>query len=328
MAHNHLKDVGQMQRGEVDSQDLRPDGGEMGHCMVIFGCGYLGRQLARESLARGFRVTALTRNAQTAGELRKLGVHSVVEAELGEDSWHGEIDPSQDYVVNCVGSFGGGLTGYVKSYLDGQRSILRWAENGPIGTFVFTSSVSVYPQTDRSLVSETSSCEGVSDRGALLLAAESIGFSGSDSIGRSFVLRLGGIYGPGRHLFLDRLRNGDREFPGEGEAFLNLIHRDDACSAVWAALEAPPEIIGRIHNVSDCHPAPRQEVVEWLAEKMGVKPPVFIGSPKLSSDTASSRETPNRRIDNGRIREELGWEPSYPSFREGYEALLAENRLS
>ena len=78
-------------------------------------------------------------------------------------------------------------------------------------------------------------------------------------------------------------------------------------------------------NVSDGQPAPRQELVTWLAEKMGVEPPVFSGPPNLPSGSVSTGKAPNRRIDNGRIREELGWEPRYPSFREGYEALLAEN---
>jgi len=253
-----------------------------------------------------------------------MGVHSVMEAELDDDSWHQRINPDQDYVVNCVGSAGGGLAGYAKSYLDGQASLARWAAKGRIGTLVFTSSISVYPQTDRSLVEETSSCEGGSDRGALLLAAESIGFPGPDSVGRSFVLRLGGIYGPRRHLFLDRLRTGDLELPGDGEAFLNLIHRDDACSAIWASLESPPEIHGRIYNVSDGQPIPRKQLARWLSEQTCMEPLRFTGKLDSRYGVDSTGEPPNRRIDNGRIREELGWEPRYPSFREGYAALLAK----
>ena len=72
--------------------------------IIILGCGYLGNELVRQSLAKGFRVTALTRNAETAEVIRESGAHLVVESELDDDSWHEEIDPEQDCVVNCVGA--------------------------------------------------------------------------------------------------------------------------------------------------------------------------------------------------------------------------------
>ena len=294
----------------------------MDRSMTIFGCGYLGSELAKQALAKGFQVNALTHNNETAEALRKLGVQSVVEADLDDDSWHPSISGEQDYVVNCVGASGAGLAGYVKSYVDGQDSISRWAEKSNIGTFVFTSSVSVYPQTDRSLVDENASCEGVSDRGGLLLAAEGIAFPGPATIDRSFVLRLAGIYGPGRHLFLDRLRSGEREWSGDGDAFLNLIHRDDACSAIWATLESPDDLPGRIFNVSDGQSASRMEVVSWLAEQTGTQIPRFAAASSSSSGLQSVTLRPNRNIDNRRIREELDWNPVYPSFRDGYHDLL------
>ena len=291
--------------------------------IVIFGCGYLGSELARQAIAKGLRVTALTRNKETAAVLRSLGAELVLEAQLEEDAWHSQINPTQDFVVNCVGSSGGGIEGYVKSYLNGQESIARWAADGAIGTYLFTGSVSVYPQTDGSLVNEKASCDGASDRGDLLLASEAIGFPGSPAVKRSFVLRLAGIYGPGRHVFLSRIRDGETSLPGDGEAWLNLIHRDDACSAIWAVLESLTEIVGRIFNVSDGHPVLRQELVNWLAGEMEVEPPSFSGIANPGR-TAPGARLPNRKIDNGRIREELGWEPRYPSFREGYRDLLTE----
>ena len=291
--------------------------------IVIFGCGYLGSELARQAIAKGLRVTALTRNKETAAVLRSLGAELVVEAQLEEDGWHSQINPTQDFVVNCVGASGGGIEGYVKSYLNGQESIARWAADGAVGTYLFTGSVSVYPQTDGRLVDEQASCDGASDRGALLLAAEAIGFPGSTAVNRSFVLRLAGIYGPGRHVFLSRIRAGERNLSGDGEAWLNLIHRDDACSAIWAALESPPEIVGRIFNVSDGQPVLRQELVNWLAGEISVEPPSFSGIANPGR-TAPGTQLPNRKIDNVRIREELGWEPRYPSFREGYADLLGD----
>ena len=281
--------------------------------LAIFGCGYLGSELARQALARGWTVTALTHNANTAASLREAGISHVVEAELDAVSWHGDIDATQDFVVNCVGAAAADLAGYAKSYVEGQDSVMQWASNGQVGTYVFTSSSSVNPQTGRRLVDETVSCDGVSDRGGLLLAAEKLGFPGVDSIDRSFVLRLAGLYGPGRHLLLDNVRTSE-PYSGNGDRILNLIHRDDAVSAILCALDAVETNVGRIYNVSDGNHALRSEIVEWLASKLGVEAPSFVGD--------DDDGMPNRKVSNDRIRDELVWTPAYPSFRDGYKAIL------
>jgi len=282
--------------------------------LVIFGCGYLGSAYARQALGQGQEVVALTRNPSTAVALREAGIGKVVEAELSDDAWHGEIDAEQDCVLNCVGSGSDGIGGYIRSYVHGQDSIMRWAESGRVGTFVFTGSTSVYPQTDRCLVDEKADSTGVSEKGGLLLAAEKIGFDKPDSVGRSFILRLAGLYGPGRHLLLDHVREGTNAIKGNGDRILNLIHRDDACSAIRACFDAPETNMGRIYNVSDGSHATRLEITEWLANRLGVDPPGFAG--------AQDGDGPNRQISNARIRDDLGWSPAYPSYREGYEEML------
>ncbi len=281
--------------------------------LVIFGCGYLGSELARQALELGWHVSAVTRNGDTAASLNDAGVHKVVVADLDDKSWQSEIDSTQDFVVNCVGAASDDLNGYLKSYVDGQDSVVKWARDGKVGTYVFTSSSSVYPQAERQLIDETASSDGVSERGGLLLAAEQLGFPGGGGIGRSFILRLSGLYGPDRHLFLDNVRKGVSQ-SGDGDRILNLIHRDDAVSAIFAVLQAGGENIGRIYNVSDGNPSPRAEIVGWLAEKLGVDAPSFSGS--------DGSHAPNRKISNNRIRDELNWSPAFPSFREGYNSIL------
>jgi nucleoside-diphosphate-sugar epimerase len=281
--------------------------------LAIFGCGYLGSELARQALSLGWDVSAVTRNADTASSLSDSGVQQVVAAELGADSWQGEIDSTQDFVVNCVGAASDDLDGYLKSYIDGQDSVVKWARDGKVGTFVFTSSTSVYPQTERQLVDETASSDGVSERGGLLLAAEQLGFPSGGGIGRSFILRLAGLYGPGRHLFLENVRNGKTQ-SGDGDRILNLIHRDDVVSALFAVLQAGDQNIGRIYNVSDGNHSSRAEIAVWLAEKLGVDAPSFAGR--------DGSHASNRKISNNRIRDELNWSPNFPSFREGYNSIL------
>ena len=72
----------------------------------------------RGALARGMRVTALTRNRKIAARLAEQDGVDVVCAELQTGDWHERIDPAQDLVVNCVSSGGGGVAGYQSSYLD------------------------------------------------------------------------------------------------------------------------------------------------------------------------------------------------------------------
>ena len=76
----------------------------MNKSVTILGCGYLGTALAEQYVRKGWNVSALTRNADTAQNLRSLGVSQVVEAQLQDDRWHGQLDPNQEFVVNCVGA--------------------------------------------------------------------------------------------------------------------------------------------------------------------------------------------------------------------------------
>ncbi|MBT5915727.1 MAG: NAD-dependent epimerase/dehydratase family protein, partial [Opitutae bacterium] len=222
----------------------------MSNTITILGCGYLGTALAEHCIGKGFTVSALTRNAETAKKLHSLGVSQVVEAQLQDNDWHRKLDPNQDFVVNCVGASSPDNQGYITSYIEGQDSVMKWLEIGSVGSYVFTSSISVYPQTEKRFVDETASCAGVKEKGGLLLAAEQKCFPPVLSVQRSFILRLAGLYGPGRHLLIDKVKAG-QEFQGNADRVLNLIHRDDAVKAILNCLEADQTNIGRIYNVSD-----------------------------------------------------------------------------
>jgi nucleoside-diphosphate-sugar epimerase len=295
-----------------------------GKRLVVLGAGYVGAAVAWQAAARGLRVTALTRNADTARALAADGVETVV-ADLAGDEWHDRVAGGADFVLNSVGSGGGGLAGYRRSYVDGMRSALAWAVRGGLAsgcTLVWTSSTAVYPQDGGAVVDDTAATGG-SVRAEILLEAENslLAADGSESrpYRRAFVLRLAGIYGPGRHHLLDQLRAGAADLPGRGEHRLNLVHRDDICAAIWAAFASPPEVAGGIFNVADDAPATKAEVAAWLASRLGAAAPRFTGEPVAGARRAV---TPDRVIANGKIRRELGWRPQFPSFREGYAQIL------
>lgn len=285
--------------------------------LVIFGCGYVGSEVAREALARGVQVVALTRNKAKAQELRQAGVEVVV-ADLAGDEWHEQIGGGPDFVLNAVSSGGGGLDGYRRSYVEGMRSVMAWAAGrGSVGTFVYTSSTSVYPQGGGVSVDEDTPTAGASERGRVLLEAEQLLTGEPDACRRWFVLRLAGIYGPGRVNLIEQVRTGT--VAGRGDHHLNLIHRDDVCAAIWAAFGARRGVASGIFNVADDDAAVKSEVAGWLARRLGVAPPVFSGVPMAGRNTV----TPDRLIANDRIKRVLGWRPRFASFREGYENVLA-----
>jgi nucleoside-diphosphate-sugar epimerase len=285
--------------------------------LVIFGCGYVGAEVARQAVERGISVAALTRNEAKAAELRALGVDAVV-AELAGDAWHGRIAGGADWVLNCVSSGGGGIDGYRRSYVDGMVSILTWARTrGPVGTVIYTGSTSVYAHGDGARVDETASTDGAGERAGILLNAENLVRKNDGAWARWFVLRLAGIYGPGRHYLLDQVRSG--EVAGLGKHRLNVIFRDDIVSAVWAAFGSAPTVANEILNLADDHPTHRAEVVSWLADRLGVAVPKFTGEPAAGRRMV----TPDRVIVNVRARAVLAWCPRFPSFREGYEKILS-----
>ena len=287
--------------------------------LVILGCGYVGTAVARLARPAGLRVEALTRNPARAAELDKLGVKAVV-ADLGTEYWHERIAPGADLVLNCVSSGGSSLDSYRRSYVEGMRSLLAWAGRGAVGTLVYTSSTSVYPQ-EGGMIEETAPTTGAGDTAQILLEAEDLLRASGAGIGRWFILRLAGIYGPGRHHLLDQLRLGANELAGSGDHRLNLVHQGDIVAAIFAAFGAPTAAGNQIFNVADDAPAPKSEVVRWLAERLGRSPPRFAGG--AASTRRGFAAPPDRVISNGKIKATLGWRPEYPSFREGYAAILS-----
>ncbi|MEZ5276043.1 MAG: NAD-dependent epimerase/dehydratase family protein [Opitutaceae bacterium] len=288
--------------------------------LIIFGCGYLGRALAVRARELGLTVTVVTRNPGTAADLRKLDV-SVVEGRLQDDSWHGDVPASPEYVVNCVGSADRTDEGYRQSYLEGMASILEWAKGGAPGVFVYTSSTGVYGRAD-GMVDEATVPEPDSERSRILFQTEELARE-SSAFDRWFILRLAGLYGPERHQLLDRVLAGQTIGADEPDRPLNIIHRDDAVEAILACLGAPAAIPSQVFNLSGGEPVSRREMMEWIEKRcreLGLKVDlsVHVSEPRPSR----VREIPDRIVSARRIGEVAGWRPRYPDFRSGYEAIL------
>ncbi len=295
-----------------------------GKRLVIFGCGYVGSAVAQTALSAGARVEALTRNPEKAAALRAAGLSKVVVADLATADWHAQLEGGPDFVVNTVSS--GGPENYRRSYVDGMQSILAWATAAkfPVGTVLYTSSTAVYPQGGGVSVDETADAPGATPNGAIIRESELLlANAPTRACVRWFILRLAGIYGPGRHHLLDQLREGATALNGAGTHRLNLAHRDDIVAAILACLSAPTSVGHEIFNVADTAPALRSEVVAWLAGQLGRPVPTFDGT---TTTRRGGTPMPDRIISSAKIQKVLGWTPKYPDYRAGFGAMLGREK--
>jgi nucleoside-diphosphate-sugar epimerase len=220
-----------------------------------------------------------------------------------------------DWVVFCVAASGGGVEQYRNIYLGGLRNVLNWLAAGPPQKFVYTSSTSVYGQTAGALVDENSPTEPVAETARILVQVEKELLSDATSKAiPGIVLRLAGIYGPGRGYWLKQYLAGQVQIENGGKRILNMIHRDDAVGGVIAALRQGQP--GEIYNVVDDEPVSQLACFTWLSARLGRE---------LSPATPTTQSLPpkrgitNKRVSNGRLRVELLYNLKYPSFREGFE---------
>lgn len=269
--------------------------------VLIAGCGYVGTALGLQLAEAGHEVLGLRRDPSSLpAPITPIAAH------LTRDNGLAKVPTDVDAVAYCVSSGGRDRDAYLAAYVEGQerladhlgataRTDLRW---------VFTSSTAVYGQTDGSDVDEDSPTEPTSDTAQVLLRAEAV----ARSVGGT-VLRLAGIYGPGRTRLIDQVRDGEATCPPP-PSWTNRIHREDCAGAlahILALADPDPVYVG-----VDDDPAERCEVLRWLAERLGAPEPE-PGPP--------SRRGGNKRARNDRLRGS-GYELRYPSFRDGYAEML------
>ena len=199
-------------------------------------------------------------------------------------------------------------------YLDGTRHLLQWLAASPPEKFVYTSSTSVYGQTDGSVVKESSPSEPSVETSKVLVETEKLLLEAfhRDKF-PAIILRVAGIYGPDRgHWFKQFLKNEAR-MDGDGSRFLNMIHRDDVAGCIIAALKRGRA--GEIYNAVDDEPVKQRAFFEWLGAALGKYPP-----PSAPDNPGEGRKRgiTNKRVSNRKLKMELGYPFKHPSFRKGY----------
>lgn len=229
----------------------------------ILGCGWLGLPLAEALVHDGHRVRGSTTDPAKRERIRRAGAAPHVLRVGGEIS--GERDgffASETLIVTLPASGA--------RYLDRLAAIVGAARAGEAEWLLFTSSTSVYNACNKP-VDETDATPPASERGKLLREAEALFLrSPLDAT----ILRLGGLYGPGREP--GRFLAGKRDVGGARNP-VNLVHRDDVIGVVRRVLERNAR--NEIFNVvADAHP-PRADFYRSHADRLGLEPPHFSDAP-------------------------------------------------
>jgi nucleoside-diphosphate-sugar epimerase len=281
---------------------------------LIFGCGYLGGRVARLWLQAGHEVFVVTRSSDRARAMTADGCRAIV-ADVLQPPTLANL-PAADTVLYAVGYDRGAGASMHDVYVAGLRAVLG-ALPSASGKLIYISSTGVYGQSHGETVDEDSRCEPTREGGCACLAAEAV--LAGDRLGqRAIVLRMAGLYGPGRIPIAAEIRGG-RPLAVPASGYLNLIHVDDAAAVVLAAEERarPP----RTFLVSDGEPVERREYYAELARLLGIEAPKFV-SP-TADNPAAVRATADKRVNNARMVAELAVRLTYPSYREGLAAILA-----
>lgn len=272
--------------------------------LLLCGHGYLGQAISRDFLAAGWEVTALSRGGvpQASGNLRELSCDLSSAAEVAE------LRVAPDFIVHCASSGRGGAGAYRAVYFDGCRHLLDRFPGVPL---LYTSSTSVYAQTDGSVVTEESPALPDRETGTILRATEDLVLANG-----GLITRLSGIYGPGRSVILKKFLSGEAVIEEDGRRFLNQIHRDDAAAAIVHLIRHLPSAISpRLFNLSDSQPLSQLACYEKLSSWF--KRPLPPTGPR---DPDRKRGWTHKQVSNAKLRA-TGWEPRFPCFLDAVESI-------
>jgi nucleoside-diphosphate-sugar epimerase len=324
--------------------------------VLIVGCGYIGLPLGLELARRGHEVFGIRRDPTSEHELTAAGIHPVI-ADITRPKDLAILPTGFDWVVSCVSasstaanlksetsnlkspspsaprplgapkrSVGGSLHSYRSVYLDGTGNLLDWLSKSLPAKFIYISSTSVYGQTDGSPVDEASPAEPAAPTAKILVNTEDLLLAAfRENHFPATILRLAGIYGPGRGYWFKQFLSGHAVIEGQGNRILNMIHRDDVVGAILAVLNSPVAqpagSASPIYNVVDNEPITQFEFFQWLSAKLGRPLP-----PVTQSDDppARKRGLTSKRVSNRKLRQELHYDLKFPTFREGYSSELAK----
>ena len=272
--------------------------------VLIAGCGDLGTEVGLRLVALGRPVVGLRRRAGLLpAALNGQSVDLARQRPV--------VPPDTDMVIVTVAAGSPDPDVYRAAYVTGLANLLDALDEAAVTPrrFLLVSSTAVYDIDDGSTVTEQTLPNPGPGTDSILLEAEQL-------LGRrmpsAVVLRLGGVYGPGRERLISQVREGRATLAARFR-LTNRIHRDDAAALIVHLMlrtEAPESLYLGV----DSTPVPGAEVLAFLAAELGLPEPEIVET--------GGRRGGNKRVSNQRVLD-TGFVFGYPSYREGYRAVLA-----
>jgi nucleoside-diphosphate-sugar epimerase len=284
--------------------------------MHIVGCGYVGRRLANHYHSLGQGVTCIVRSAESRALLEQAGMtahcYDLAKDDLAQLSLEGEqlfhLAPPPAHGTEDVHT---------------RRLVSAFSTGGRPRRVVYISTTGVYGDCRGIWVDENTPAAPVADRARRRWDAEETLRRWSRETGRELVvLRVAGIYGPGR-LPLERIRRGLPLVREEESPYSNRVHVDDLVSACIAAMERADA--NGVYNVCDGNPTTMTDYFFRVAEAAGLPRPPVVSMADAAAELSPgmmSYMRESRRLSNRRMREELGVTPRYPDLGAGLAASL------
>ena len=280
--------------------------------IFIFGAGYSGKAFARAN-AEAATVCGTTRSPEKADALRQAGIapllfDGALTPEIGE-----ALEKTTHLVISVAPEDAGDPVLLAARQAIAAMPVLRW-----IG---YLSTVGVYGDYGGAWVDETAACRPVSKRSVMRVDAEQAWLELGREIGKPVaILRLSGIYGPGRNALVN-LENGTARRLVKADQVFNRIHCDDIAGALWHLIGGNTS---GIFNVTDDEPAPPQDVVTYAAGLMGIEPPPEIPFEAAQlSPMARSFYGENKRVANTAIKA-TGYRFRFADYRKAFDQMWAD----
>ena len=274
--------------------------------LLIFGCGFSGEAIARLAAGNFAAITGTTRDAAKADRIRNAGAEPLVfDGEALSPELVSRLAGTTHLLVSIAPGEAGDPVLNALQKSEAALPALKWTG--------YLSTVGVYGDHGGAWVDEQTEPRPASKRSRQRLEAETAWrtFAGARGLPLA-VLRLSGIYGPGRNAFVNIANGTARRLVKPGQVF-NRIHRDDIAAAALAAARKKAD---GIFNITDDEPAPPQDVVTFAHELAGVAPP-----PETDFETADlspmarSFYGENKRVSNAKSKAELGLAYAFPDYR-------------
>lgn len=291
--------------------------------LFCFGLGFSGQALARLALTNGWTVCGTVRTEEKAQRLRAQGINAFAFDASTAPALSGEVISALHQSTHILQSIGTAKSGNdpLLPLIQPVAPALQPQWAGYLSTTV------VYGDWQGALVDESAPARSTSTRGLSRLSAE----AAWAALGWPLhVFRLAGIYGPGRNA-LETVRGGRARIIDKPEQVFSRIHVEDIATAVFASMQAgtATPTSADIFNVCDDFSCAPGDVIAYACALLNhpVPRPVSMDEAQLSP-MGRSFYADNKRVSNQKLKDVLGWQPAFPTYREGLDAIFSSSAFS